>query len=213
MDGVGACRVAKRADLNLFNDSPKQLIPTGSSVSQVHIVFGPQGAGKSFYARKLAESRKATRFSIDEWMAGLYGPDLPSPMNLAWIMERVQRCERQIWSVAQQIVQNGASVVLDLGFMKVQNRSAFIARASDAGVAARLHYVTAPYDLRKARVTTRNEEKGDTFAFEVTPVMFEFMEAQFEAATEVELATATMINALTDPTHAYAETPHIHSGR
>ncbi|WP_176059295.1 ATP-binding protein [Paraburkholderia sp. BCC1876] len=182
-------------------------------MSQVHIVFGPQGAGKSFYARKLAESCHATRFSIDEWMAGLYGPDLPSPMNLAWIMERVQRCERQIWSVAQQIVQSGAGVVLDLGFMKVESRSTFIARASDAGIAARLHYVTAPYDLRKRRVTERNEEKGATFAFEVTPAMFEFMEAQFEAATEVELAAATVIESLTDPTHASGETPHSHSGR
>ncbi|WP_167316035.1 ATP-binding protein [Burkholderia lata] len=31
----------------------------------VHIVFGPQGAGKSTYARTLAAASGATRFSID----------------------------------------------------------------------------------------------------------------------------------------------------
>ncbi|VWD48512.1 cell division protein ZipA [Burkholderia lata] len=159
-----------------------------------HIVFGPQGAGKSTYARTLAASSGGTRFSIDEWMAQLYGPDLPNPLELSWLMERVQRCERQIWGTAQQIAKNGGNVVLDLGFMKARNRSAFAERAMEAGISSELHFVTAPHDVRRGRVLTRNTEKGETFSFEVSPAMFDFMEKEFEAPTEIELASATVFD-------------------
>ena len=59
------------------------------TIATVHIVFGSQGAGKTTYARQLASETKGTRFSIDEWMGELFGPDLPKPMSLPWIMERV----------------------------------------------------------------------------------------------------------------------------
>ncbi|WP_197719224.1 AAA family ATPase [Burkholderia stabilis] len=160
----------------------------------IHIVFGPQGAGKSSYARTLATEIGGTRFSIDEWMAQLYGPDFPNPINLTWIVERVQRCERQIWHTAEQIAKNGGSVVLDLGFMKERNRSAFAEQARNAGLPSRLHYVNAPRDIRRSRVMARNAEKGETFSFEVTPAMFDFMEAEFEGATSLELASATVFN-------------------
>ncbi|WP_321846905.1 AAA family ATPase [Paraburkholderia bannensis] len=163
-------------------------------MAEIHLVFGAQGAGKSTYARTLATEIGGTRFSIDEWMAQLYGPDLPVPINLGWIIERVQRCEHQIWRIAEQIAKNGGCVVLDLGFTKARNRSAFIELARDAGIPSKLHYVSAPHEIRRSRVMTRNHEKGETFSFEVTPAMFEYMEAEFEAPTEFELASATVFN-------------------
>ncbi|CAN0645805.1 AAA family ATPase [Burkholderia cepacia] len=114
----------------------------------VHIVFGPQGADKSTYARTLAASSGATRFSIDEWMALLYGPDLPEPPQLSWLMERVQRFERQIWRTAEQIAKNGGNVILDPGFMKARNRSAFVDQARDAGIASKLHFIAVPHGIR-----------------------------------------------------------------
>jgi predicted kinase len=125
-------------------------------------------------------------------MAQLYGADLPDPINRSWIMERVQRCERQIWRTAEQIAKNGGSVVLDLGFMK--ESSTFAEQARDAGLSSKLHYVTAPHDIRRTRVMTRNAEKGETFSFEVSPAMFDFMEAEFEAPTKLELASATVFD-------------------
>jgi predicted kinase len=163
-------------------------------MADIHIVFGPQGAGKSTYAKTLVQSLGATRFSIDDWMADLYGPDLPKPLNFAWIMERVKRCEHRIWLTASEIAKNGGSVVLDLGFMKVGNRHEFIAITEKAELSAKLHYVTAPHDLRRERVLKRNSEQGTTFSFEVTPAMFDFMEKEFEPATEAELSKATLFN-------------------
>jgi predicted kinase len=154
----------------------------------IHIVFGTQGAGKTTYSRQLAEKVNGTRFSIDDWMGELFGPDLPKSMSLAWIMERVQRCERRIWSTASEVVERGGSAVLDLGFMKVSDRSRFVSQAETKGLPVQLHYVTAPHALRRGRVIARNANRGETFAFEVTPAMFDFMEKQFESPTDAELA-------------------------
>jgi predicted kinase len=157
-------------------------------MSTVHLVFGSQGAGKTTYARSLAEGTQSTRFSIDDWMGELYGPDLVKPLNFPWIMARVQRCESLIWSTATDIVRCGGSVVLDLGFMKINDRSRFVAKAEAKAMSVQMHFVTAPHDVRRKRVLSRNATQGETFAFEVTAGMFDFMEAQFEKPTDAELA-------------------------
>ncbi len=156
----------------------------------VHIVFGPQGAGKSTYSRRLATDTRGIHFSIDEWMHQLYGPDLPKPLNFAWIMERVQRCEQRIWTTASEFAQAGGDVVLDLGFMKVESRREFVDLAQECELPSRLHFVDAPHNVRRSRVLARNSEPGETFSFEVTPAMFDFMEKQFQRPTDAELSTA-----------------------
>jgi predicted kinase len=160
----------------------------------VHIVFGQQGAGKTSYSRKLADREQGVRFSIDDWMGELYNPDFPRPISFPWIMERVWRCERRIWAVASDVTQRGRNVILDLGFMKVDDRSRFIALAQAGNLAVRTHFVTAPLEIRRDRVLSRNVSKGDTFSFEVTPAMFDFMETQFELPTDSELSTCVVFN-------------------
>ena len=167
------------------------------SKGSVHFVFGPQGAGKSTYSRKLARLNNGTRFSIDDWMIQLYGPDLPKPLNLNWIMERVKRCEQQIWSTAKEIALNGGNTVLDLGFIKASNRAEFLQLAQQADLSSELHYVIAPHDERRRRVLARNVEKGETFAFEVTPTMFDYMEKETEAPSEAELSNSSVFNTYT----------------
>jgi len=159
----------------------------------VHIVFGPQGAGKSTYSRRLASESQAVHFSIDDWMNELYGPDLPKPLNFAWVMERVRRCEKRIWATASKFAQSGGNVVLDLGFMKVVSRTEFMDSARASTLPSQLHFIDAPHDIRRRRVLSRNSEKGETFSFEVTPDMFDFMETQFQRPTDTELSTALVL--------------------
>jgi predicted kinase len=163
-------------------------------MSKIHLILGPQGAGKSTYARRLAGQENATRFSIDEWMQQLFGPDAPNPLSLPWVMERVQRCEAQIWNTASQICQNGGSVVFDLGFTKIENRKRFRDLAAHIGAPVLLHVLDAPYAVRKERVMHRNTKKGETFSFEVTPMMFDFMEKEFQRPTEEELENAVIVS-------------------
>ncbi|NND05327.1 MAG: ATP-binding protein [Saprospiraceae bacterium] len=163
-------------------------------MSRIHIVFGPQGAGKSTYAKNLSEELNAIHLSIDKWMWQLYGPDLPRPLNLKWIMERVHRCEQQIWSVTKKISNSGSAVILDLGFTKLAKREMFISLAKEEGIPIQLHYIHAPRAIRRKRVLNRNKTKGENFSFEVTPGMFDFMEGEFEKPIEQEIAYATVVD-------------------
>lgn len=160
----------------------------------VHLVFGPQGAGKSTFARELSDSVAGVRFSIDEWMGDLYVPDAPKPLRLDWVMARVQRCEHRIWAVASEVAKRGADVILDLGFMKTASRAAFQQLAEREGLAVQMHFVTAPLATRRSRVATRNLEKGTTYSFEVTPAMFGVMEHAFEEPGEHELALCKVMH-------------------
>ena len=163
-------------------------------MSKIHIVFGPQGAGKSTYSKKLSKEVKGIHLSIDDWMWKLFGADLPKPMNLKWIMERVERCEKQIWAISKQIAESGGNVILDLAFTKMAKRDLFIKLAKEHNLMTQLHFVDAPHAIRRQRVLDRNNEKGETYSFEVTPSMFDFMETQFEKPSERELIDAIIIN-------------------
>lgn len=163
-------------------------------MSKIHIVFGPQGAGKSTYSKKLSKETKGVHLSIDDWMWKLFGEDLPTSMNLKWIMERVERCEKQIWEISTKIADCGCEVILDLGFTKLAKRQLFKTLANEENIPTQIHYVHAPHTIRRKRVLERNVEKGATFSFEVTPGMFDFMESEFEKPSEKELKDAIVID-------------------
>jgi predicted kinase len=85
-----------------------------ANVQTVHLIYGPVGAGKSTYAKKLSAEKNAIHFAIDEWMHSLFGEDKPERMDMTWTMTRVQRCEAQIWLTCMQILASGRDVVLEL---------------------------------------------------------------------------------------------------
>ena len=170
------------------------MINEENSMSKIHIVFGAQGAGKTTYSKMLAKELSGIHFSIDHWMWKLYGADLPKSINLKWIMERVERCEKHIWEISKEISNQDCDVILDLAFTKREKRKLFQQLAKENNKDSQLHYVTASHTIRRKRVLNRNIEKGETFSFEVTPGMFDFMEGEFQSATEKELETATIID-------------------
>jgi predicted kinase len=98
----------------------------------VHLICGSTGAGKTTYARQLAERIGAVRFSIDEWMTTLFWMDTPNPLRAAWSMERVERCYSQIWTVASQVAARRVPCVLDLGFTQANSRARFVGLAGEA---------------------------------------------------------------------------------
>ena len=81
---------------------------------------------------------------------------MPKSPNLKWIMARVERCEAQIWETARAVAATGTDVVLDLGFTQRAKRIRFLELAEARGLDTRLHYLTAPHALRRARVLKRN---------------------------------------------------------
>ncbi len=152
----------------------------------VHLICGPTGAGKTTFARGLAAERNAVRFSIDEWMANLFAADTPDPLTFEWAIERVGRCEAQIWQTGLAALAAGRDIVLDLGFTTREQRDRFRAQAVETGHEVSLHHVTAPRETRLTRVRTRNHDGSEVFVFEVTDGMFDFMEDRFETPVEEE---------------------------
>lgn len=155
-------------------------------MATVTLITGPTGAGKTTHARKLCDQTGALRFSIDEWMAALFGADTPGTLTFDWAIERVGRCEVQIQAVGSQLLGAGMDVVLDLGFTTGEQRDRFRKWAQAQGAQVILHFVTTEKPVRFARVQRRNRDRSETFAFEVTAPMFEFMENRFQAPSAAE---------------------------
>jgi predicted kinase len=159
-------------------------------VATLHVVFGPSGAGKSTYAKEFARRERAVHFAIDDWMARLFAADMPEPLEFQWMMERVERCEAQIWSTAAGVIATGTSVILDLGLMRKSDRARVAEIAAAVELPIQFHFVTAPQNVRRLRVLERNEVRGETFAISVTPEMFAFIEGVYEEPDAAELAGA-----------------------
>ena len=160
----------------------------------LHLVFGPVGAGKSTYARALATREAGVRFSIDDWMHELFAPDMVTLLDFGWIMARVRRCEQRIRATALDVLRSGTPVVLDLGSMLAADRASLRDWAAAQGHRMHDHFVHAPADVREERVRTRNATRGETFSFEVTPMMFAFMEQRFEPPVGAELQAAAVVD-------------------
>ena len=163
-------------------------------MARLILVCGPTGAGKTTYSLSLSKEIDAIRFSIDPWMQTLFAKDM-TELDYTWMIERVNRCYEQIWQVGEQILAIDGNVVLDLGFTTKEQRDLFAERAKTMGVNAEVHYLEAPKDVRKQRVDKRNREKDPAvFAFEVTDMMFDFMEPRFEIPDKEELRNGCKID-------------------
>jgi predicted kinase len=156
----------------------------------LHVIFGPSGAGKTTYAHAFARREKAVAFILDDWMARLFGPDMPTPLEYDWMIERVGRCEAQIWSSAAAVIAAGTSVILDIGLMRKADRARVREIAEAVELPLQFHFVDAPQEVRRARVGERNVVRGESFAIEVTPELFEFIEGVYEAPEPEELKGA-----------------------
>jgi predicted kinase len=163
-------------------------------MARLILVCGPTGAGKTTYSLSLSKEVEAIRFSIDPWMQTLFSRDMTS-LDYSWMIERVNRCYEQIWDVSEQILALNGNVVLDLGFTTRAQRQLFSDRAKQFGVNSELHYLDAPKAIRKKRVEKRNLEKDPSiYSFEVTDMMFNFMEPRFELPDPAELASGRTVD-------------------
>jgi predicted kinase len=154
-----------------------------------HMICGSTGAGKSTYAKALAEKIGGIHFAIDEWMVALFWKDSPDPIEFDWAVERVNRCEVQIAAMATRCVARGVPAILDLGFTKAAHRHKFADIARGAGTVVALHYLDVPADVRWTRVQQRNAQKGETYSLEVNRDMFDFVESMWEPPSEDELVS------------------------
>jgi predicted kinase len=158
-----------------------------------HLICGSTCAGKTTYAKALADRLGGIRLSADEWMVNLFLPDRPEPMSVAWAIDRAARCELQMWSVADQLLGRRIDVVFDVGLSRREHRERFRSRATQAGAKSKLHYLDVDCETRRQRARLRNEDGGAKAPFIVTDAMFDWMDRSFEAPDDDELYGAMIV--------------------
>lgn len=85
---------------------------------------------------------------------------------------------------------------MDLGFTAKEQRDIFSSRGKALEINTEVHFIDAPKGVRKKRIEKRNIEKDPAvYAFEVTDMMFNFMEPKFEAPDKEELKFGCVVNA------------------
>jgi predicted kinase len=155
-------------------------------VARIHLVLGPVGAGKSTFVRQLCQERGAVRLLLDEWMAVLFRPDRPETGVMEWYVARTERCIEQIWRVALGALEVGVDVVLEIGLIRRFERDSFFARVDANALDLTVYSLDAPREIRRTRVEQRNRDRGDTFAMEVPPEIFELCSDLWEPLDEAE---------------------------
>lgn len=160
---------------------------TPSEPETIHLICGATGAGKSTYAEALARRIGGVRFSIDEWMARLHNPDRVGDLQFAWFYERVQRNCAQMRALAEQLARIGVASVFDCGLTDSRERRHFTLWAEAQGYTLRLHLLDLPSAVRWRRVEKRNAERAETYQFEVTRQMFDFIDSLWERPDRAEL--------------------------
>jgi predicted kinase len=167
-------------------------------VGTAYVVVGSTGAGKSTLARTLARELGAPRFAIDDWMTALFVPDRPADAGFTWYSSRIERCLGLIWELALQTLELDRPVVFEIGLTLKAERAAFRDKVRAAGHTFSLRVVEADAAARWQRVEQRNRERGDTFAFEVTREMFDFVESMWEPPDDAELEELAAVRIRTD---------------
>ena len=156
----------------------------------IHLICGSTAAGKTTYARTLADRIGAVHFSIDQWMGSLFWADAVMPLDPAWAMERVERCNALIWAIAAQTAARGTPVILDLGLGQKAVRTHLATRAAGAGLGVQLHFLDVPADERWRRAQARETTPADAhrLPFAITREMFDYVEGIWEPPSEAEMA-------------------------
>lgn len=160
----------------------------------IHLIVGNTGSGKTTYSNKLKIKTNGVIFSIDKWNNTLFLPDKKPSDALDWFLERIDRAEKVIMSLIEQLEGSKTDSILDLGLSKFEHREKFREFAKQNGFIIKLHFLDISKETRLKRVLNRNIEKGETFEFEVTDTDFEFMETWFEKPTKTELKNGIIIS-------------------
>ncbi len=161
----------------------------------IHLKVGNTGSGKTTYSTELKRKTNGIVFSIDKWNKTLFLSDKKADDGLEWFLERIDRAEKMIMELVQQLENSKTDAILDLGLSKFEHREKFRKFASSNNYELRIHFLDVTKETRLKRVMTRNEEKGETFEFEVSKENFDFMENWFEKPTKEEMIRGIIIKA------------------
>jgi predicted kinase len=148
-------------------------------VAVMVLIVGLPGAGKTSWARRLEEERKAIRLTPDEWMDALFNASEVDGRR--WVLE-----SEMLWGVAARALELGVDVILDYGCWSEEERDLFRTRAQQLGASAEIVVLDLPLQGLWERLEQRNENLPDA-TFPVTREELEEWNSMFEVPTADEV--------------------------
>lgn len=115
------------------------------------MMVGLPGAGKTSWARRLEEERKAVRLTPDEWMDALFNTN--DADGRRWVLE-----SELLWGVAARLLRLEVNVILDYGCWSEEERDLFRTRAEELGASTEMVVLDLPFDVLWERLDRRNAD-------------------------------------------------------
>lgn len=125
-------------------------------MSELVLVVGHVGAGKTTRARELAAATGAVRLTPDEWMVPLFHHNNPPSAHYPGGMRDVLE-GRLVWTAAEML-RAGLDVILDFGLWGREERAALNWLAGTLGASTRTEYVRIDPVMQAERVARRWRE-------------------------------------------------------
>ncbi len=105
------------------------------------MIVGNTGSGKTTYSNELKLQTNGIIFSIDTWNNTLFLPDKKPTDGLEWFLERIERAEKLMMDLVQQLESSKTDSILDLGLSKFSHREKFREFADVNGYELRTHFL------------------------------------------------------------------------
>lgn len=154
-----------------------------SALPKAFLIHGFVGAGKTTFAKRLAEEHGALRFTQDEWMSRLYGVDPPAE-DYAEYARRISILMEDMWT---QALDRGMNIVLDFGFWSRSERDQTRRIIVSRGGEPILYRLNCTEQIAWERVVKRNERLNGSLY--IAPNTFEVLKSRFEPLADDEVRT------------------------
>lgn len=127
---------------------------------------GKVASGKTTYARSFVKENNWMYISVDEWMLGIHGRDVPCSKHPSYIADIIQQLSKEI----QKMLALGMSVVLDFGFWTKDERDKL--RDVMTFFDIEFYYIPIEEEEQKQRLLKRNEhalehQRKDTYVMDL----------------------------------------------
>ena len=147
----------------------------------LHLVCGLICAGKSTLCNALAVQPNTVLLGEDHWLKTLYGPEMQTVSDYVTYSKRLQNL---LASHVANLLQTGATVVLDFPANTLKQRSWLMAVIEQANCQHTLHVLDVPIEDCKARLFKRNAQR--THQFTVSEEQFDRFSVHFVSPTATE---------------------------
>lgn len=144
----------------------------------LYIIQGFIGAGKSTFSKKLSLETSAIHLNPDEWVTKLYEKDVY--MN-NW-NECFEATLNELWKRTREYLNNGDSVIFDMGFWKKADRDYARNVAIECNAICKHYYLFVPDEILKERIVSNRPPEWAKIHLE----NFDKNKELFEVPTEDE---------------------------